>query len=272
MAGSSLFGGVHLDGPMADAAGAGVVTTGLVAVGLAAVHLFAGKLRVHAIPRRVWLSAAGGVSVAYVFVHLLPQVAARQATIVGRARASDIVAVTGRERLLFIAVLAGFALYFGLERLAHRSSRSPAREAVASGGQTPTSAAVFWLHVGSFALYNGVVGYLLVHREETGPAALSLFATAMALHFLVNDAGLAQHHETAYEHVGRWLLAAAVIVGFLVGVLTQLSHLSLSLLIAFLAGGIVLNVVKEELPPEREGRLWAFAAGIVGYTVVLLLV
>ena len=49
----------------------------LAAVGvLAVVHLFAAHLRfLRGVPRSRWLSIAGGVSVAYVFVHLLPELA-----------------------------------------------------------------------------------------------------------------------------------------------------------------------------------------------------
>ena len=43
------------------------------AILLALAHIFAGKLRfLEGTPRSAWLSAASGVSVAYVFVHLLP--------------------------------------------------------------------------------------------------------------------------------------------------------------------------------------------------------
>ncbi len=38
----------------------------------------------------------------------------------------------------------------------------------------------------------------------------------------------------------------------------------------FLAGGVILNVLKEELPKERASRFRAFAAGVVAYTLVLL--
>jgi hypothetical protein len=41
-------------------------------------------------------------------------------------------------------------------------------------------------------------------------------------------------------------------------------------LFAFLAGGVVLNVLKEELPEERESRFWAFALGAASYTALLL--
>ncbi|MEG3834274.1 hypothetical protein QUA46_08415 [Microcoleus sp. MON2_D6] len=47
--------------------------TALSTIGLALTHLFCGKLRFAPIPRNRWLSAASGVSVAYVFVHILPE-------------------------------------------------------------------------------------------------------------------------------------------------------------------------------------------------------
>lgn len=42
------------------------------------------------------------------------------------------------------------------------------------------------------------------------------------------------------------------------------------MLFAFLAGSVVLNVIKEELPSERRSRFASFAAGVLGYSVVLL--
>ncbi len=42
-------------------------------------------------------------------------------------------------------------------------------------------------------------------------------------------------------------------------------------LTAFLAGGIILNVLKEELPEERESRFGAFFVGSLLYSVLLLL-
>ncbi len=57
--------------------------TSLIAVvALALVHIFAGRLRfLEGTPRSAWLSGAGGVSVAYVFVHLLPDLSGAQETI-----------------------------------------------------------------------------------------------------------------------------------------------------------------------------------------------
>src|SRR5690606_23095353 len=46
---------------------------------LAVLHLVAGHLHRGAVQRPAWLSVAGGMSVAYVFVHLLPELSEMQA-------------------------------------------------------------------------------------------------------------------------------------------------------------------------------------------------
>lgn len=39
---------------------------------------------------------------------------------------------------------------------------------------------------------------------------------------------------------------------------------------AFLAGEVILNVLKEELPNERKSRFGAFALGTAAYAALLL--
>ncbi|MDV2992513.1 MAG: hypothetical protein N4J56_002167 [Chroococcidiopsis sp. SAG 2025] len=56
-----------------------VFLSALFAVILALVHLFSGKLRfLEVTVRSIWLSASSGVSVAYVFVHILPELSQAQ--------------------------------------------------------------------------------------------------------------------------------------------------------------------------------------------------
>lgn len=54
------------------------------------------------------------------------------------------------------------------------------------------------------------------------------------------------------------------------GLVFEVSEAALAVLFAFLAGGVVMNVLKEELPEERESRLWAFVLGAGLYAGVLL--
>jgi hypothetical protein len=236
----------------------------IVAVVLALVHIFAGKLRFLSVtPRSIWLSASSGVSVAYVFVHILPELGKAQATIRG---------VVGGwlaflEHHVYLVALLGMAVFYGLERAAIVSRQQNRAE----GRGDVTTGSVFWLHIVSYSLYNTLIGYLLLNRDEEDAIGMLTFALAMALHFVVNDYGLWEHHKHIYNGIGRWVLATAVIIGWALGSGgTGINRAAIAVMFSFLAGGIILNILKEELPAERESRFWAFAVGAGVYTILLM--
>ncbi|MBL0419337.1 hypothetical protein JI739_03150 [Ramlibacter sp. AW1] len=232
----------------------------LLAFLLATVHLVArGTVALSGPPRSVWLSTAGGISVAYVFLHLLPELHEGQHHLQERGA----LGVVPGQSAIYLVALGGLVLFYGLEHLADRSRSNERRR----GQPDSTSAGAFWLHVASFGLYNLAIGYLLVHGERDN---LLLYGVAMGLHFVVNDHSLREHHKGRYDRLGRWLLAAAVLGGWALGLATEVSELSVKMLIAVLAGGVILNVVKEELPQERESRFGAFLGGAALYGAVLL--
>ncbi|MGH1570955.1 hypothetical protein ACRAWG_10070 [Methylobacterium sp. P31] len=238
---------------------------------LALVHVLTPSMRfLEGTPRSAWLSVAGGVSVAYVFVHLLPELAAGQ-EVIGRATA-----VSLAERHVYLIALAGLLVFYGLDRLA-KTSRSRREGAPVQGGRASeaaaeagTSPSVFWIHMASFGVYNALIGYLLLHREVMTLLSLAFFTVAMALHFIVTDYGLNEDHKQQYRHLGRWILIAAVALGWAVGSATEISKAAIAALTAFLGGGVVLNVLKEEVPSERQSRFWAFLLGAAGYASLLL--
>ncbi|AFY56129.1 hypothetical protein Riv7116_3680 [Rivularia sp. PCC 7116] len=242
----------------------GFISTAAIAIGLALTHLYCGKLRFIKVPRSRWLSGAGGVSVAYVFVHILPELSEHQAVLEETHKGF----ISFFEHHVYLLALLGLTVFYGLERMASES-RENQEEA---GKGDVTTPGVFWVHIGSFAVYNALIGYLLMHREKPGMDNLLLYTLAMALHFVVNDFGLRENHKHIYDHIGRWILAAAIIVGWVIGGGTQIGETAIAILFAFLAGGIVLNVLKEELPEERESRFWAFGLGALIYTALLLAV
>jgi hypothetical protein len=232
-----------------------IAVAAVLAALLALVHMLGGSLRfLRVVPRSRFLSAASGVSVAYVFVHILPDLAQSQENIREAAER----AVGFAEHHVYQIALVGMMVFYGLERLANRSR---ARSA-ASGGADTTEPGVFWIHVSSFALYNALIGYLLLHREKPGLVSLLFFFAAMATHFLVNDFGLRQDHKYRYDRYGRWLLAAAVVAGWAVGAITEVHRAVIAVLFSFLAGGVILNVLKEELPEEQEQLLGVRSRGV----------
>jgi hypothetical protein len=216
---------------------------------LAAVHLLADR----AVPSqrlgRRTLSAAAGVSVAYVFVHLLPALAELQE----RFLESHARVFFWLDEQVYLVALAGLVAMYALASLAS-SRRAPVLG--------------FWVQAGSFAAYNAVIGIYAARRAQAVGLGLTTFA--FAAHFLVNDRALEREFGDRYRCFGRRLLAAAILAGWALGTAVAIPELVLIWLFSALAGGILLNALKEELPGVGEGRVSAFAVGVVGFAVLML--
>jgi hypothetical protein len=241
---------------------------GVAAAALSAVHLGAGHLRfLGGVPRRWLLSAFSGVSIAYVAVHLLPEVAAGQEVL---GAATDGGALRDLERHAWLLLLAGLVSFYALE-LVTRRARGETVDGDDDGARPErTTAGIYSLSIGSFAAYNVLVGYLLPERAGDG-GALALFTLALGVHFVVNDFGLQDHHRDRYEHLGRWILATAVLVGWGLRLVGHVPTEVRAAMVAFLAGGIVLNVLKEELPEPRRSRIAPLVGGALAYSALLLI-
>jgi len=212
---------------------------------------------------RRWISLAAGISVAYVFVDLLPDLAARQAEF-ARALGENVLFAGKR---LYLVALFGFVIFYGLEYMILRSRHLKEGEAPAG-----TTDSFFWLHIGGFTLYCWIIGYLLVDLAERGAVSLWLYVFAMALHFSVLDHELRKEHKQAYDRLGCWIMAAGTLLGCVVSLAAPLSEVNFSRLLALVAGGVVLASSKSELPKEKEGRFWWFLLGAAFYAIVILLI
>jgi hypothetical protein len=234
---------------------------------LALMYAIGGRLRERAGAARVWrrrrwISAAAGVSVAYVFVDVLPELGAQHGAFLEAVGHGVLFA----EQRIYALALVAFVTLYGLEHIVLASrQRDPEAAETGMGG------ALYWLHVVGFAAYSGLIGYLLVERAERGAVALAVYVFAMALHFQILDHTLGEEHGHFYGWTGRSVLAASVLVGWLLGARAPLSPIVFARLFAVLAGGVVITTVTVELPGERRGRFWPFCLGAAGYAVLLFL-
>lgn len=236
----------------------------LAAAVLASVHVFSAQLRVlREIPRSRLLSIAGGMSVAFVVLRILPGISESQEAI-ERAPGAGIFPFLGHHA--YVVVLLSIVVFYGLARVVKESRRKKR----AAEGEDCTTPAVFWVSISTFAVVNLLIGYVLLDRWREGAQPLLLFTLAMMLKFMVNDHGLHADHKRAYDRTGRWILVGAVFLGWWIGYVGGVPEAGVALLQAFIAGSILLNVLKEELPEERESRYGAFALGAGAYAVLLL--
>lgn len=238
-----------------------------IALLLVVLHLAAPRIRsLPFVPERATGSFAGGLAVAYVFLHLLPELAAGNEAI-GLAL-SDVLTETPLIDLgIFLVALAGFTAFYGLERLADR------RTTRADGHESEPSPGIYRLHLASFMVYNGLITYTMALRLRTGVLFAALFTVAMGLHFVLTDRGLAERYPRQFSTRGRVLLAVALFLGWaLSAALAPTSALLVALLTALLAGSILLNVFKEEIPSDRRSSFGWFGTGLVVYSALLALV
>lgn len=181
----------------------------------------------------------------------------------------NIAIVSLLEHHVYLFSLIGLTVFYGLERAAKMSKESHRNQ---PEEETKEDTNVFWIHMTSFSIYNFIIGYLLLHREETSTKSLMFFIIAMAFHFMVNDYGLLDHYRNAYKKKGRWIVTGALILGWFTGLATKLPEVWIGIIFSFIAGAVILNVLKEELPEERKSTYWAFLLGVIFYSVLLLII
>jgi len=234
----------------------------LLAVGLATVHISVGRSQWLAkIPQNLWTSFAGGISITYIFLDIFPELSQAQSEI----EESGIALVSYFENHVYLLSLIGLATFYGLEKLAVRSRQHNK----ATTGKNNTEPSIFWMHITFFALYNGILGYLFRESAVHGIVDCIILFFALGLHLLVNDLDLQHHHQKAYNHIGRWILAGAIVTGWCIGQVTHFNEAAIAAVWALIAGGVIFNVLKEEMPENPDSHFGLFSLGAVIYAIIL---
>ncbi len=216
------------------------------------VHLWAEKIReLWFVSSSRFLSAGSGVAIAYVFVDLLPKLSESDAFV--KEKLWELFPYF--EHHVYIMALLGFILFFIVDR-----SKAIVRN----------QSAYFLLSLSSYALFNFLVGYAVVNKDNPEVQPLILFTIAMGLHYFMNDYTLSMAHGDEYRHVGKWILILSLFLGWLVGFWVELSETGVALVSAFIGGGVIMNVTRHELPEENPNSLGAFLMGTFVYTAILL--
>lgn len=221
---------------MPAASQSAVVLSLVLAVGQALTHIF---WRLPGPKSATGLSVAGGITTAYIFLHLLP----------GLALAEELTVETATFRTplflyrVYALALLGVVLFYTLQK-----GRKLGR--LTEGGPSRLN---FGLTIAGHAVLSLLVGYLLLRRPKTGIASMVTFSLAMFSHFMRYD--LRADYGAAFDRVARWVLAAAVLAGW----------------IGVLAGAVIVTALREDLPEEEKSKPWAFALGAALLTLLVVL-
>jgi hypothetical protein len=209
--------------------------------------------------RRNIVSFSAGMSIAYVFVRMMPELHGARELLVESA--PDPTALRFEGIAIYFLALVGFLCFYGLDRL-----RPAAPEGSAAAGEHEVANG----HVVGLAAYVGLMSYLLVRDAGESVAATALYTLAFGAHFLALDHSLRESYGEAYRRRGRWFMAGSCLLGWLLGVAFVLPEFPLSLLVAFISGGVIMTNTLMELAEGRDGRFLPFVAGSLLYGLVLV--
>ena len=92
----------------------------------------------------------------------------------------------------------------------------------------------------------------------------------MTLHLLTIDNTLSEEHEEIHEGRGRYVMAAAAVMGWCIGSIATAPKNVEALLLAFVSGGVMVNSMIGELSSNKNVHILPFVLGSAIYGVILM--
>lgn len=210
---------------------------------------------------KAFTSFAGGTAVAYVFLHMLPDLVEYNEPI-GRFLINDDWLTPFAELMIYIISLLGFLIYYGLDLFAESKPEANRKQLHRA----------YILHLFMFALYNFLITYTMSLRAQTSISATFLFTGSMALHFVLTDRKFSRLYIHLFNQQGRFILISALLAGWLCSVIFDpVNVVFAAFMLAFLAGSVLLNVFREELPDANLISYAWFSMGVCSVTLILVI-
>jgi hypothetical protein len=250
----------------------------LAVIALALWHILCGRLPlIHSMRHSNWLSFSGGVAVAYVFESLLPKLGEWQGLLAKQGQAKAVVPKLCEDLgmveycrdiskfinyEIFLLALAGVVFFLWVDWVVQTRKGKT--------GEPGPQADLFRLHIGLFAAYNALIGYITAHNLLPGRFVQVLLVIALALHFLGVNHTLWIHYRERFDNVGRRIFAASLFLGWVLGVMTDFAETIYIGMYSFLAGAIIVSVFNDELPNRNEGQFWPFLSGVLIYSYFMM--
>jgi len=200
---------------------------------------------VHAAKHKHLTSFVAGVSVAYLFMQLLPEFTSK---------------AWNYSRSLFVTILIGFSMYHLTEKYLYKRHvhRNAYRQA----------------HSAFTLFYHFTIGVVLADIVNFGTVETLLFFVPVGLHLGMSS--VVEHHiheelmEKMTQRISIKLLVSFIIVlGALIGSLGILKPLFTLVLMGMFAGSMFFIVIREAIPRNDKGEPLFFIIGAAGFTLLL---
>jgi zinc transporter ZupT len=183
------------------------------------------------------ISLAAGVSIAYFFLVLFP----------------ELTTFTNHSSILFTISLLGFAIFHIAEKhvYQHRSKKKILHE-------------MKEIHGTAFFFYHFMLGMTIVYISKISFTKGILFFIPIWFHSFVSSISLSEihHHLKSKLHM-KIILSSASILGISLGLVYTLPEFIQGSILAFIIGALLYIIVRDLIPKERTGHVTYFILGII---------
>ena len=232
-----------------------VIVIGLIA----AVHVFIARFRfLSGETGNRWLSFSSGIAVAYIFIKMLPGVAEARIRFASTGGFQGLL-----TEYLFLVTLLGLIVYYGIDRLSSTIHAFPGEPQYSKREKIN-----IMLHGWGYAFYNFLIGYLITNLPRPGVEPMILVTVVMVPHFLGLDYHFRKKEQLFYDRWLRWLFAASLVLGWVVGTQFEFPGFIKAVCFAFLSGAILINTIKEELPEDERASFISLLSGVMSFIVI----
>jgi zinc transporter ZupT len=213
---------------------------------LTLIHLASERIEPrHGAMRWRIISFAAGISIAYLFLHLLPET----------YEAADHI-----RGWVFVFLLAGFAVFHLIEKYIYQHAE---RERLVEELKE--------IHSISFFAYHFVVGIALRGKFEDSVLEGLLFLVPVAFHAGLSTASLSGIHGDMRQRASvRVFLSLSTLLGVVFAVFIPIPPALELGLVSFVAGVLLYIIVREFLPQKEKGEPAYFVLGLLVFAIVNL--
>jgi zinc transporter ZupT len=205
---------------------------------LGLIHFFSENLKIpeEAKQYRI-ISFAAGISIAYLFLVLLPH---------------TYEAATHLKQGVFAFLLLGFTFFHLGEKFIYQHA-----------DQEKLAKELKEVHSISFFVYYFMVGVVLKDEIHISVFEGSLFLVPIALHAALSTASLARiHGEIRESPLIKITLSLSTLLGIVFAILIPVPAILNNILVSFIAGALLYIIVKEFLPEKKKGQPLFFIFGL----------
>jgi zinc transporter ZupT len=193
------------------------------------------------------LSFSAGVSIAYVFLELLP---------------TSFKSYEQLHQGLFLLILTGFCLFHLTEKYLYQHQQP-------NHGKADLTKTHFY----AFFFYHFVIGVILYQLTSQDFTEGLLFFIPLAFHTMASTASMTEvHHSFRRDTLNKFALANSTLAGVIVSSFINIGTFAHQSLFAFLVGMLLYVVIRDMLPQNQKGDPRYFVGGVALYTFVMMFI